>query len=590
MRRPGVALAGLVLLLTPFAVISLLCWWWLVATEMPGRTWVRRGLFAVVAVFAVTAGALTGLAVLRQPCDPRVLLGLLLAVAVPVSFRLPHRTPTRVASTADRWAVGFGALTFAVLYAPFVGASTGRTMALMSQTTDGGTHVQLVTAVLRYSGYVHLIHPPGLSPDVDHYPSAWHGSVWVLSDLLLGRDPSVGALVRLVAVCAVAGYALLCATAAAVALEVGGRGLRLRRPAILMGLTSLALSTLLGFGIFLVQLASYTHIMALVALLCLVLLAEEASSEPVRSTLLVGAAGVALMQSWYLAAPLIGAVALVLIFQARPPRRLWLPVLLVSAPLGAYPVLTGPTSTQVDMPGSTLLPTLLGVLGLLGTTALGCLFVLRGRPTPAGLALVSAAVAALLSTCFLIAKQGFVAGSGVSYYGAKLLLTVLFLGCILGAALVGAAAHAVDTPRRVHAVLAAGGVALGTWSTAWVALPPQVGNYDKHLFPRTLDALVAPRPEREPGPRQAWVLDGCDRVGDRVATKWLYDTSLTWTDTISRDLLDYALANKGDVSMITHRLADPAVRSVEVYVHQVCDHRALAQLATHPKVRVIRVP
>jgi hypothetical protein len=134
------------------------------------------------------------------------------------------------------------------------------------------------------------------------------------------------------------------------------------------------------------------------------------------------------------------------------------------------------------------------------------------------------------------------------------------------------------------------GVGLGTWSTAWIAIPPRVGLYEGHLDPETLDAVYRLHPAGEPRGTQTWVLDGCDRVGDRVATKWLFDTSLAWTDRLSDDLVVYALAHKGTTDGIRDQLHDPNVTVVELVVHRACDRAALEQLEGDPKVRVIRVP
>ena len=589
MRRAGFAGLGLLALATPLAIVGLVCCWLLVSAEMPGRTWVRRALFGLVSTYAVIAGALTVLAVVHRPCHPRVLVAVLLVAAVAWRSKSPRREAAILADVSDRWSLGFGALTFGVLFAPFVGASTGQTMALLSQTTDGATHVHLVAAVARSHGYVQLLHPRGLSPQADQYPTGWHGNVWVVSDLLLGNRPSTAALVRLVGFLAVAGYGLMVTLAARIALRLASPHGDVSARSSLVGLACLGLSTLGGFGIFLMQLGSYTQVFAICSLLSLVLLAD-AVDAPGRVFVVLGASTIAVSQSWYLLLPLLAGGALVLLAQHRPPPRWWLPAAAAVGPLTLYPVLTGPSGTHVDEAGATLLPTIIGVLGLLVATGAGATAVTTRRISAPGRVLVAMTALSLLTGAGLAMRQGFIPGTGVSYYGAKVLLVTFLLGAILAAATTAAWIESGARDLRVLAGLGLVGVALGTYSTAWDAMPPRTARYEGHLDPVTLDAVFADHPRDRPAGTEVWIVDGCDRVGDLVATKWLYDVSLSWNDELKDDLNDYADEHRGSTGTLLRRLADPHLRVMELYLHRECDPVALTTLSRNPKVRVIRVP
>jgi hypothetical protein len=412
----------------------------------------------------------------------------------------------------------------------------------------------------------------------------------LIRDVVLGHAPALGDSLTLVGAVVVGGYALLAWLAATAVLQLTRQGSSARPVAALGALGCLALGLVGGFGIYLVQLASYTQVFAVVAVLAVVLVVDVAKEQSLRSWAVVVAASVALMQSWYLLAPLLLAAGLVVLAELRPRPRFWLALGAVAIIPCLYPLLTGPRSTHADLPGPILLPTIIGVLGLLGSTAMGCATLLRRVRGGTSLALVACTVASLLTLVLLVVKQGFVPGSGVSYYAAKVLLTTFLLGTTVAA---GAVAWLLTNPSRTNVALAlalAAGVGLATLTTSGDTLPPRVASTKNQLSPDVLDAIVRDHP-RGPGPGlETWVLDGCDRVSDLIGSKWLYDTTLSWNAGVQDGLNAYAQAPKHDVAAVQGRLADPAVTHLELYVHKDCDPTALAQLSSDPKVRVIRVP
>jgi hypothetical protein len=588
-RRLALALVGIVALATPLAVVGLVCWWLLVSAELPGRTWARRGMLGVLVVFAVDAGALTVLALLHQSCRPRVLVAALLLLALVRQVRRPARPRVPVAASVDAWALALGTLTFAVLYAPFVGAGSGRIMALLSRTTDGATHAQLVTAVQRSHGYVQLLHPPGLSAGVDHYPSAWHGNVWVVSSLLLGGRPSTHALLAVISACAVATFAFLSVLAAAVVLSVVANGENPTRRASLAGLACLSLLTPFGVGLLLLQLGSYTQLLAIAAVLGVVLLAAEPPSGHWSELLVAGACAVCLMQTWYLLA-LVVALPLTLLLLARlPSPRLLAGFLVVTVPLCLFPVVTGPSLTHVDAPGPETLPTLAGIMGLLVATGVGCLHAARGAGSLAGRALLAATVGSLFTLVALLLRDGSLAAGHLSYYAAKVLLSVLLIGGTSACVVVGARTRSASEAPTATALAVAMGLLVAAWTTRSLTLPPRVNNQAAHLDPALLEALLSDHPQGEPQGTISLLADGCDRVWDRIGTKWLADTTLTWSPSLSATLVGYAAEKRGEVAALERALATPDVEQLELYVRKPCDTAAIARLETEPKVRVIRV-
>jgi hypothetical protein len=227
---------------------------------------------------------------------------------------------------------------------------------------------------------------------------------------------------------------------------------------------------------------------------------------------------------------------------------------------------------------------LLGVLSLLAATGVSLVAHLRAS-TDDGLHRLAPAVAvvsALLLTAGLVVVQpdGVI---GPNYYSAKALLALLLLGSVLAAAYGGTASL-----RNPVAGVAVVGIVLCCWSTRHAALPPRSAHTAGHLSGPELDALAARHTFPLPPGVEVWFADGCDRVGDLVASKWADDLSLTWSQGRASALESYADAPKG-VAAIEDRIRDPSVHTVEVYAGRPCQSAAISRLALMPKVRVIRV-
>jgi hypothetical protein len=585
MTRLALALLGLLVLPTPLAVLALLCLLVLVAAEMPGRTWVRRGALAVLVVVAADAAALTALAVLHIGCRPRWLVAAELVLLLVWQRWRPGRTPVPTASSADLLSLAVGALTFAVLAAPLLTASVGRTMALMSRTTDGATHVQLLTAISRYHGYLHLRHPQGISAGVDHYPTGWHGTLWVLSDLLWGASPSSGQLVRLVAFAAVATYAAFGAASAWLAVSVAGQSRSWLRAVAAVAVLPVVL---LGFGVFQLQLGSYSQTAALTVLL--VLVAARRWDEPsARELVVLGSGAVVVLQGWYLYAPLVLVCLLPTVVRLRRRPVLLACSLLLVTPLGLYPLVTGPSAGHLDQPGPVLLPSNARIAALLVAFGAAAWWGLRqGRAQPAR-ALTVAALAALSFTLVLVGVEDRNGSGSIPYYAAKLLLTSLVLTAVLACGLL-VPMLAAGKRAAVTLLLVAGGLAIGAVSTSGDAWPPSMNPHTRFLDSHVLQAMYDDQRATRANGRQALVMQGCDRVWDRVATKWAPDTSLTWSPELAEVLVAYSLAAPGDVSMLRTYLTSPGVTGLDVYVRHPCDTDAVTELAKIPGVKVHRVP
>lgn len=588
-RVAAPAAAALLALIAGLGFVSLMLTCYLVSLLMPGGTHLRRALYGAVALFATNACVLTLLSVLDQGCSPALLTAgyVLVAAGLLVGTGLP--APCRLYDRHDAWALGLACITASILAIPLVGSSPGEVMTLLSQTTDGGTHVQMVLGTARHGGYFTLDPVAGMREGIEAYPGGWAGNVWLLGQVGAGRELTPVGTVRLVAAVAVASYGLLVLLATRLALALAD-SLRdaLSRGQELLVTALVALSTSVGFGLFFLNLNSFTQIVAIAGVLVAVLLLWEGGG-PIRTHLMLAATAVVVAQTWYLLAPILAAAVLVGVNSVPAPRRFFLGLWVAIAPIAAFPVLTGPGGHQVSYRGSQLLPTLPGVLGLLLAGAVAVLTLVgRGRSeATVRLAWASTFVAALLLECALLPFRPPDV-PGTSYYAGKVLLVLFLLAGIAAAgAVVG---ETMLRWGRLPAIAIVLGLAAAAWSTSDMAIPPGLGHTQGHVKAAEIDALEKRHPDGLPHATDAWILDGCSRVGDLVASKWMYDLSLTWTAARSSALEEYVYDSTKGVTMLAERASDPSVRTIEVVVERDCQPENIARLARLPKVTVIHVP
>lgn len=579
LSKSGIIAAGVGLASLPLhlGLVALMVAWLLLASLMPGRSFVRRALYSLVALYAGNAAVLTAFAVARVPCNPAWIVAGYLVMGFAISTRRrPQIAP--LSRTDDRWALGLGLVAFCVVARDLVFASTARVLGILSETTDPATHIHLIRAIMRQRGYVTFASQTGLDPGVNLYPPGWAGNVWFFVELGWGRHVGPFTVVRLTALAAVFGYAVLVALLTLLAMDL----LPERTPRA-GAIALLAPTVLCGFVIFFVHAASYSQIWALNAILVVLLLIGDRAVSATTCTALAAAAAVVLAQSWYLLAPMVGAVALVLVAERRPARRVVVAWAVVAAPFCVFPILTGPDPVaHLKMHGPATLPTITGVVGLLIATAAGLAVLMTRRLDDRGqvLGLAATIVAGLFVVLFL-AVTGPEGVRVVSYYNGKVLLSVFLFGTIAAAATWGG--------QRLLFALAVVGVIAGLIGARDEGWPPGPGIVSKTVDEPVFAALVASHPRGITPDTDVWVVDGCDQLSDLVSSKWMYDISLAWSQARYDAAYAYAFARSHPMDELQKRLADPTLKTMELYVGHQCHPQEVAQLATNPKVHVIKV-
>jgi hypothetical protein len=559
--------------------------WFLVAACLPMRTWARRLMHAPIVLFAGIACLFTALAVLGLPCSPPVAAAATLCVLTLFVFAGPSPLGARVADQDDLLAIGLGALTATLLVIPLVHATAGEAMTAISQNSDGGNHVQLVLGTQRTGGYLAFHHVAGMFEGMSLYPGAWSAGVWLVGRLLLGHDLSPVAAVHLLGVLGSLTYALLTTCAARLALHLRRRlapaPTRLAGQAMTVAL--IAASTTFGFGVFLLHLNAYTEIVALAAIMAALLaLADDIATGPAVTQ--VTFAVIVVAQTWYLLLPVVAAVAVTTFGVRRPGRRHTLVSIGLGAPFVLFPLLRGPGAAHVRAGGYDVLPSLMGVLALLVASGVSVTHLLRRRQggETVRLGAASAIVGALVLVAMLVLVQPRGA-IGPTYYSAKALLALLFLGATCAAASGARYRTAASCSLVVICLL------LATYDTRNLALPPRTAQTHGFLDPRELDAFLARHPSALSPGTDIWVADSCSRGLDRIMSRWPYDLYLTWTPDRPEAMDAYVKEPKDSFDVIAARTHRLNVTSVEVYVGKSCQSEQLQQLAQLPKVTVIRV-
>lgn len=588
-----VALVGLVALAAGLGVFALALTVWFAARQMPAATTVRRLALAVLALFGANAIVLTTAAVLGLTVDARVVAAAYLVVGALVAHRQHLPTCNSIATASDWWALCTALTTFALFYRPFVGASPGRSMAQLSFSTDPGNHLSLVQRSLQQGGYV----------AASDYPPAWSGNVGLAVELIAGSAPSPASLLSVAVPLIVGFYALLVFFAVALTVDSvhAAVGEHSRLPAA-VAVICIGLTTLVGYSHLLLSSGSYTQILAMTTLLAVATLSVTAGEQSWRLTVVLGLLSVALMQTWYLLAPVLAVLLLGYLAASRPPRLLAITVAVPTALMSAYPLLKGPAPVaQLNAVGGTPLH-LSVLLVLMILTLVGIVVLVRWKQPGARppLVLVLLVVSTLLTAVVVLGLQLITSG-GLGYYGAKLFYVVFLFGALAAAAAAGVAsdrglrsgASLRSRGRLVSAMvvlLTVGGLVGVSAATRDLSWRYAAGQTPGALDGDVLDAIFAAHPTGLPGGTDAWVLDGCIRATDHIANKWTHDLFQTWSDSRQKANNLYRSMRPGDVSMLVDRAAEMRLERMEVYVQDDCNPGALARLASNPKVAVIRVP
>lgn len=595
-RRPMVAAVGLLALLLDqnYAVLPIIVG--LAAAYMPGPTVIRRLAMTIPCLFGLNAIVLTVFVLAGIPVNARLLAAVYLVLgglfAAPNVSAKPERDGAD--NGTDWWALGTALTIFAIFYRPFATASLGERLALLSYSTDAGNHLKSVRVALAESGYQSL----------SDYPPAWAGNLALAIDLLIGKDAPATSFIHAAAVLIILLYALLVYFAVALVLtSVQTFTGRLHPAAAGLAVVAVGTSATFGSTSVLLMSASYAQIVATTVLLAMGCLQVAQYHGGWRVPTTVGLLSMALMQTWYLLAPVLAA--LLLAYLATLGRRVLVPLLLAS-PLGvvaAYPILKGPGVTHLSAGGGTYFtaPSVTYVLFFL--TLAGVAVLVRQKATCGGrpLALLVLVVTSLILTAAVVVVQ-ILAGQGFGYYAIKLLLVVFLFGTLAVATAVAVAADRAITSRRAQAHastpllaclcivgLLLGGVLAAAIGTLKISFPFASGSTPPDLDGRVLDAIFAAHPTGLDSATDAWVVDGCSRGRDHIANKWIHDIFLTWN--ASRQATDSLyFTTKGDnIDMLSSRAADSTLKRMEIYVRRDCQPIAVDRLAENRKVTVIRV-
>ncbi len=591
---PVVALFALVALVVGVGLLALPVIVWLAARQVPASTTVRRLALAVLALFGVNAIVLTTAAGLDLTVDARVVAAAYLVVGALVAHRRHTSISNSIATASDWWALGTALTTFALFYRPFVGASPGRSMAQLSFSTDPGNHLSLVQQSLQQGGYV----------AASDYPPAWSGNVGLAIELIAGSAPSPTSLLTVAAPLIVGFYSLLVFFAVALTVDAvhAAVGEQSRWPAAVAA-TCIGLTTLIGSSHLLLSSGSYTQILAVTILLAIATLLGAADEQGWRLTVVLGLLSIALMQTWYLLAPVLGVLLLVHVAASRPSLPQVIVVSVPTALCSLYPLLKGPAPvSQLNAVGGTPFPhqSVLAVLLILTLGAIALLLRQKGSATQPAFVLALLVVVTLLTTLLVLVVQ-LVTSGGFGYYGAKMFYVVFLFGAIAVAAAggvaserafgLGVSSRSLGRPVSIVVVLlivgGLAGVSVTMRDSSWTFA---AGQPPAAVDGAVLDAILSAHSQGLPADTDAWVLDGCSRATDHIANKWTHDLFQTWTDSRRKTNNLYRARPAGDVSMLLDRADEAEVARMEVYVKDDCNPGALARLASNPKVAVIRVP
>lgn len=594
---------GLLALLSGLDVLAILVVVALVAEQVPVATAVRRWAIALLTLFGMNAAVLTLLAVAGLSWYPRLLVAAYLVVAGLVPER-NSQSPllNKFASASDGWALATAATAFIVLYRPFAGASTGRALAMMSYGPDSAAHLYLVQDIRQYGGYINLRAPVDGWSGMAEYPSAWAGNVALVVELLLNDERAIAPVISAITPLIIAGYALLVYFAGALVLDVVFLATgRISLPVGIFASGCVALAMLAGASIFLLQIGFYTQLVATASILAIVLVIAE--QDGVRQLAVVCLLTITVMQTWYLLAPVLVAVLLVYGSRRRLRKRWTLGAAMPTALLSSYPILNGPSGSQINAVGGSPLPTIAGIVCLLLISLLGLVYLLpmqqAGRQLR--LTLMAALVAALLLDVSILVFQ--VLTAGIAYYAIKILYSVFLLGVIAGIAAGAIALHGLTVARtpsvrrpRVAQFLSVAivivGLSVASYTTRVLSWPYLLGKAPGSFDDgKSLDALFDRHPAGLPTGTDAWMLDGCSRVTDFIGAAWGFGLSLSWNASLSDSYVAFAEGynDPTSIDMLVARVRSAVPVQTEVYVHHDCQPAARKALSELPGVTVIFV-
>lgn len=597
-----IGLAGIAAQLLGIAPVGLVCLVAVTACLIPAATTVTAAVLALPVLAGATCVLLTVTAVAGVGLfGTEVVLALLVIVTLLAAFS--RRRSDRVLDLDDVLATLSATVTFAWFFAPFVGASPGRRLALLSFTTDAANHLQLVRAVMEHGSFTTLRH--GLDDELfggmQDYPPGFSGALGSLLQSLQGSRPTLAALSQAAAVAVVALYALLAWLGTRLALALH------RKVAPLAGRTSAVTVAVVSTGFFavgydpqLLRDAAFAQILATAAVLAGALVLAAGRSE-LAGVLSLGLLGVTLMDAWYLLAPVLAVVVLAYVLRTRKGRGPAVAVLAAMVPFWAFPVLTGPGRKHLNVPGFLFFPTAPGVLAVAATVAASVVYLVLRPGARNGRRLPLALVAATLGCTVFIGAYQTVTEGTVGYYAVKLLYTTFVVaGCVTAmvAGLVwgssssrgeAASPRVRRAPRVVGVVLLAVLVPTAAMSDNWLrkfvtGLPVTEDQ------PAILDRLVKAHPHGVGPDEDVWVVDGCAKLRDFVLSKWAYDLSLGWSkrrEVLAQDLRD---PKRASFAVLAQAATSTPNVAMTVYVHKPCRLDALATLEQQPNVTVVRVP
>ncbi len=577
----------------------------LLSLLLPVTTRISGVMLAFPVLFGIVTCVLTITSLLGVFVSARVFFAILLVTfAILCELRSPVM-PRTLFSTCDLWALATAGLIFLVFYWPFIGKSTGQTLALLSQTTDAGTHLSIARAVMREGGYVTLV--PGASESLlggsQGYPPGLSGNLGTLMQMFAGPDPTISNFVGASTPLLIGSYAMLSWLATWLALHlVGAVTGRLTTLSALSTATASGLSFTLGYAVLLIRGASYAQIAATALTLAfLTVVVMNRADARLSVTLALSALSVGVAHSWYLLTPLLAIPWIVHLSRNRYRRKARLALLTAILPFLLFPLIQGPDPIkQVGMAGYAAVPSVTGLLIVLALATWSMYFLIARQKGARfdRLLLVSSLISALV----LLIGVGLLqvrTGGQVSYYSAKLFYSFLVFVAVAGSAATGILfRHRSISYLQLHPAMRLGAACLSLFPLAGAAsgiltmpsmIAPFLRGESATQNSSLLQAAFDAHPRGIPQDSDVWIVDGCGRGANNISNKWLYDLSLGWNSDRERAIVEFINRRNDDWSPVLRRASDPKVRAITLYVGKPCRGDGISEILNEPKVRVVNV-